>query len=945
MWDMRTGFMTRLIFGCFLAVPGFGQNAVTEQPAGVVLSAGDAQLLREGMELSLLAKSGDLLFSGDTLTSGQEPSTLLDCAGRAKVTLAPGSNLRLEGGPLRPKPGRITETSPTPACSLPSMARAPAASGQHLGASLTRALRPQQGKTGTPESRMAQLPEDRRTALLAELPAAADDPATRLARAGIFEKYQLNADAAEEYQALSERWPDAAWLRSRLFVLEDEQTVKPAGTAAGAAGSGRTYALLIGISRYQSEQIRALRYANEDAIVFRDYLRSARGGALPASDVILLTDEKATTAAIRNAFDTFLKARAGPADTVIVFLAGHGTAEPGRGSYLVTYDSDPQDLVSTALPMAEVQKLLSEDLSHVGRVMAYVDACRSGTIGTIPNQAAGVNANLERLGETKGEMLLFTASRAKEVSYEGPQYGGGHGAFTYFLLNALNGEAVKDHDGRVSLNEVIDYVRSKVAEGTYGRQHPRDLGTLETDINVADTKQEGIHLLPWSGPPPRGQAGPAVAPVEVASRGIGDDRAPSGPTPAAPNAFEQALAAGRLLPDEPNNAFDALQQLRTALDAEDFLEQQNRLRVALEDRGQQVLLRYLSGDQHPQTRADFASGAAYFQAARLLTPESLLLDSRASFCLGREALFDKAYAKGAALLERAARIDPSGGYSYNALGIAYLEQANYTRALAAFRDAMRLAPYWAYPLHNAALAETELGDYQAAIRYYRQAMKLAPQASYLPYNLGLVYERINQRKQAETAFRAAAALSSGLSEPLNALGALEASLGRNADAERLYRQALDKNPTFLAARHNLAVLLATTGRVPEALDLWRANLAQAPDYLPSRLSLARALAAASQTTAAVEQFQAILNLKPDYVAARLALADVQAKAGEIDLALAQLREALRQQPGNPLLYEQIGDLEASRQRASEARTAYQAALDRATDSSVRDRIRKKLRRR
>jgi hypothetical protein len=111
------------------------------------------------------------------------------------------------------------------------------------------------------------------------------------------------------------------------------------------------------------------------------------------------------------------------------------------------------------------------------------------------------------------------------------------------------------------------------------------------------------------------------------------------------------------------------------------------------------------------------------------------------------------------------------------------------------------------------------------------------------------------------------------------------------------------------------------------------------------LSLARALAAASQTTAAVEQFQAILNLKPDYVAARLALADVQAKAGEIDLALAQLREALRQQPGNPLLYEQIGDLEASRQRASEARTAYEAALDRATDSSVRNRIRKKLRRR
>ena len=37
--------------------------------------------------------------------------------------------------------------------------------------------------------------------------------------------------------------------------------------------------------------------------------------------------------------------------------------------------------------------------------------------------------------------------------------------------------------------------------------------------------------------------------------------------------------------------------------------------------------------------------------------------------------------------KRVVRFDPSGAYSYNALGIAYLEQANFQRATPAFRDA------------------------------------------------------------------------------------------------------------------------------------------------------------------------------------------------------------------------------------------------------------------
>ena len=277
---------------------------------------------------------------------------------------------------------------------------------------------------------------------------------------------------------------------------------------------------------------------------------------------------------------------------------------------------------------------------------------------------------------------------------------------------------------------------------------------------MAKLEQTGIEMAPWTPPEPgaarqlsqvgtltRSFVPPAPPPRQRRGGDIGQEL----------QRFDDAVEAGRILPSDPENAFTALNGLRRKLAKQDYLEQANRLRAALEIQGQQVLLRYLKGEQQPQTQAEFITGAAYFEAAKLLTPESLLLDARAAFCLGRAAIFDKEYLKASDRLERAARLDPTGAYSYNALGIAYLEQANYEQAILAFRDAMRLAKRWAYPAHNLALAYTQLGDYDKAIETYKQAIEQAPDFAYLPYNLGLVYQRLNRRKEAEKAYREAIA--------------------------------------------------------------------------------------------------------------------------------------------------------------------------------------------
>jgi len=663
-------------------------------------------------------------------------------------------------------------------------------------------------------------------------------------------------------------------------------------------------------------------------------VRSGRGGGVPQDQMLLLTDKLATTAAIRNGFQTFLKNRAGKKDTVFIFLAGHGTVD-SRGAYILTHDSDPQDLSSTAIPMAEIQALVAAELGQVGRVVLLADVCRAATIGSL--KTASLSNAVAALGEASGEMLGLMAARPKEVSREGPEYGGGHGAFTYAALKGLQGMADKDDDRFVSAGELIDYVVDNVRKLTQDKQHARDFGNMENATKLADLSKPGIELAHYpvmydsrrGGPVFLAQAQQAAPLSQQAQQDV--------------DAFQAAIRARRLLPDEQGSPWPILDRLRTQLTPQQMFLQENYLRVALEDQAQQVLLRYLAGDQSPQTKLEFDSGSKYMEAAMRLTPESLYLEGRDSFFKGRALLFDKRFTNAQDFLEQSVRIDPGEAYGYNALGIAYLEQADFAKAIPAFRDAVKRAPNWSYPLHNLALAYQEAGDYQATIRSYQLAMKITPQFAYLPYNLGLVYQRLNQRREAEASYKKAIELAPDSGEPLNAMGSLKAAEGRNAEAERLYKQALVKSPNLLAARHNLAILLSgLKDRQQEAIDLWKLNLSTQPDFLASRLSLAEYYARKGDSTLAIEEYVKVVAAKPEYVAARVALAGQYAKGQQWEAALEQLRQAVKSDSQNASLFEQIGDAEKAGNNPTAAKEAYSNAMQLELEKSERNRIRKKL---
>jgi hypothetical protein len=278
--------------------------------------------------------------------------------------------------------------------------------------------------------------------------------------------------------------------------------VAAAGVPAAAEGQtpvspstpvGQRWAVVVGISRYQhgGRDLPNLRYADRDAEAFYHFLLSPAGGNFPRSHVRFLENETATLAGLKDALFVFLQ-NAIEEDLVIIYFAGHGAPEPGnpKNLYLLTYDSDPGRLPSTSFPMWDVETALSRYIK-AQRVVLIADACHSAGVSgdfatrDITVQANPINQYLTQLARSGKGRAIFTASEAGEQSEESRNWGGGHGVFTYYLLEGLRGKADANGDGIVTLGEAIDYTDEHVRRDTKSKQHPDTSGNFDRSLPLA----------------------------------------------------------------------------------------------------------------------------------------------------------------------------------------------------------------------------------------------------------------------------------------------------------------------------------------------------------------------------------------------------------------------------------------------------------------------------
>jgi hypothetical protein len=287
---------------------------------------------------------------------------------------------------------------------------------------------------------------------------------------------------------------DAAGNLTRLIV-----PVRRREAAVSQQFKGRKYAVVIGVSKYKfpGDGLNNLEYADADARSIRDFLQEPQGGNFSSSDILYLENEQATIHNVRSALQRFLP-RAGPEDLIFLFIAGHGAPDPyAPGSlYFLMHDTKIADMPNTGLPMSELRQLLDNSV-RAQRVIMFVDTCHSAGISgkelvtgrqLVQTENNIFNLYAANLFRETGRAVL-TSSDVNEISRESNKWGGGHGIFTWALLEGLRGGADTNTDHFVTAGELFDFVSNRVRIETAFRQNPRALPGLNKDFPLAVAKR------------------------------------------------------------------------------------------------------------------------------------------------------------------------------------------------------------------------------------------------------------------------------------------------------------------------------------------------------------------------------------------------------------------------------------------------------------------------
>jgi uncharacterized caspase-like protein len=220
--------------------------------------------------------------------------------------------------------------------------------------------------------------------------------------------------------------------------------------------------------------------------------RQMQIGQLERVEVLPLLNENATKANILAALQHLsgipgppsLKAadpafnglkRAQPEDKVIIYFAGHGTAQAQR-FYLIPHDLGYTG-DRTKLSEQGLQKILSSSISDIeleqavegldaGHFLLIIDACNSGQALEAEEKRRGPmnSKGLAQLAYEKG-MYILTAAQSYQAALEAAELG--HGLLTYALVEEGLKTAVADsepQDGLLNAREWLNFATERVPQ-------------------------------------------------------------------------------------------------------------------------------------------------------------------------------------------------------------------------------------------------------------------------------------------------------------------------------------------------------------------------------------------------------------------------------------------------------------------------------------------------
>ncbi|HSN60938.1 MAG TPA: caspase family protein [Ferruginibacter sp.] len=511
-------------------------------------------------------------------------------------------------------------------------------------------------------------------------------------------------------------------------------------TKESASSVGKTYALITGISTYQAnDSYQNLQYADADARAFYNYIISPTGAKVTPANVDTLFNENASFMEFWRKFNR-IKEQLQKNDIFYIYFSGHGDAYRADEAYLLAYDApagNDRNNYSTGVGLIDIHKLkvrIQEITGKGAQVVLITDACRTNEL---PGKDEGQAISYQQIFERKAGEIQLISCASNQVSFEGSQWGGGRGLFSWHLINGLKGMADTDpEDGEVTLTELYDYVKKNVNKASYDAKTKKSKQTPQYCCNTADgmlmskvdkTEKEKLIAMLEKGvsytPDKNDMAVNKSVHLGSAMKEVGLEE--------LYRLFLKAMNEGKLL--EKNGAGDILNQILSKKETTKVLADELKfvLSSKLMTDVTKVINTYLhAGQNNNNYTYDYFMSAAnklklFEQVADTMYYNPLDVKVNRLFLEGHANLRSfntEVMRQSLAKVDSAVALKPQAAYLYNLKGLMHIALKQYKEGQAALKKGIALAPNWLYPYHNMGSAYTQLTKFDSALIFYKKAL-------------------------------------------------------------------------------------------------------------------------------------------------------------------------------------------------------------------------------
>ncbi|GAA4428999.1 hypothetical protein GCM10023148_33240 [Actinokineospora soli] len=246
-------------------------------------------------------------------------------------------------------------------------------------------------------------------------------------------------------------------------------------------GAARRSALIVANSDYSDPGLGKLRAPAHDAERLAGVLGDPRIGGF---GVRTLLDQPASV--INEAVEDFFADRDAD-DLLLLHFSGHGIKDESGELYFAASGTKLNRLGGTAVAADYVTRLMNRSRSR--RIVLLLDCCYSGAFARGMVARAGATLALDEQFGGTGRAVI-TASSAVQYAFEGLDLADsrdpGPSVFTSALVEGLDsGDADRDQDGYVGLDELYEYVYDRVRRVTPNQTPGMWVLDLQGDLRIA----------------------------------------------------------------------------------------------------------------------------------------------------------------------------------------------------------------------------------------------------------------------------------------------------------------------------------------------------------------------------------------------------------------------------------------------------------------------------